>query len=175
MKFINHHWYEKPKQTAHAVWQYFENRKDGKHGYGGAKIIVDPEVVIQAIPNEEFTYDVTSSYYTPEALRRFPPVPAWYGISIEWAHENWQGKPHKKTLFNAIAITAELMVKYKLNPYEDNFRHWDITYKCTPRGPCPRYFVEHPREWLAFKTAVEDYMEYLRDKGEYGGTGSRYI
>ena len=163
VRFINHHWFEKAKQTAQGVWDYFESRKYGSNGYGGAKLIVDPEVVIRAIPDDEFTYDVTSRYYTPEALRRFGPVPAWYGISIEWAHENWTGRPHKKTIYNAMVITAELMNKYKLNPYSDNLRHWDVTYKCTNRGPCPKWFVERPEEWLRFRTAVEEYMAYLKD------------
>jgi len=170
VRFINHHWYQNPKQSAMGVWKFFEDRKYGHSGYGGAKIIIDPDIIIQAIPNEEFTYDVTSSYYTPEALRRFSPIPAWYGISIEWAHEDWSGKPHRNTLYNAKVITAELMMKYNLNPHEDNYRHWDITYKCTTRGPCPRWFVERPEEWEKFKEGVKEYMVYLHERtgGTYG-------
>jgi N-acetylmuramoyl-L-alanine amidase len=49
-------------------------------------------------------------------------------------------------------LTAELCLQLGLDPETDVIRHYDVTGK-----DCPKYYVEHPEAWNAFRadTAAE--------------------
>ena len=47
---------------------------------------------------------------------------------------------------------------------EDIIRHYDVTGKL-----CPKYFVEHKKEWKKFKNNVFNYIESQKVKLEPAG------
>ena len=150
------HWVENPGQSARSVMHYFEQRKEGKHGYGSAHYIVDDEEIIQCIPWDEMAYHVGAKQYTEMALKRFGPYPNSFLIGIELCHPDWTGKPTAKTLFNAEGLCCDLCMLYHIDPVEYIVTHYQITNKVTPRGPCPKWFIEHPSELDMFRLKVKE-------------------
>lgn len=71
-------------------------------------------------------------------------------ISIEVCHPKSNGKFNSKTYGAVVQLTAWLCDEFGLDE-KDVIRHYDITGK-----DCPKYFVEHPDAWEAFKEDVKD-------------------
>lgn len=71
-------------------------------------------------------------------------------VSIEICHPDATGKFNEETYRSAVKLAAWLCRETGLDS-EALIRHHDITGKS-----CPKYFVDHPEEWTAFKAAVAD-------------------
>ena len=152
------HWYENPGQTAQSARNWFAGLPRLKK-YGSAHITLDEHQIIRVVPIDEVAFHVGSHYYTPMARKKFSPAgPNWYLLGIEMAHINWNGEPHPKTEWYTIRLAARWCEEFGLNPHEDLYRHWDITWKRTNKGPCHRWYVEDPMRWLSFKDHVKSAM-----------------
>ena len=68
------------------------------------------------------------------------------------------GKISQQTIDAAVQLTAELMIKYNLNPDTDLYRHYDLTGKL-----CPLYYVDD-KKWIDFKNKVKKEMQILKNK-----------
>ena len=153
------HWFEKPRQSARGVRDYFELRKDGKHGYGSAHVCIDPDCVIECVPESEMAYHVGSHSYSEMAKRRFGPYPNNCLLGGEWYHLDWNGMPDSSTWHNAVEWYGRKALKYGLNPIEDIVNHTEVTGKMTSRGPCHKWFYTRMEEFDRFRLEVKEYMQ----------------
>lgn len=137
------HYTGNPGSTAKNNRDYFNNAVN-HHNFVSSHYIVglDGEV-IQCIPETEW------SYCTNQANG--------YSISIETCHPDSSGKFLPATEKSLIELCADICKRQGLNPQKDLIRHYDVTKKV-----CPKWYVDHPDAWAAFKTAVAKLM---------GGTG----
>jgi N-acetylmuramoyl-L-alanine amidase CwlA len=156
------HWVANPNTSAKANRNFFENRKNGKSGYGSAHYIIDLDgSIIMAIPPEEVAYHVGAESYRSEALKRLGSYPNSTTLGIECTHVDWNGKMTDKTYESLILFCAELCKKYNLDPLADLYRHYDITGKI-----CHKWFVDHPYEWEKFKQKVKECMDGAAENKE---------
>jgi len=153
------HWVENPGQSALAVRNYFEMRKEGKLGYGSAPYIVDEDAIIRDIPEWEMAYHVGANSYTDYGLERYGPYPNARLLGVEYCHPDWSGKPSPKTWINLVELFCDICIRHNYNPDLDITTHYAITGKVTPRGPCPKWFVEHPSDLIIFKNQVKECMQ----------------
>lgn len=139
IKGIVVHYTANPGTSAKANRNYFENLKNKKTKYASSHFIIglDGEIV-QCIPLDEIAY--ASNDRNDDT------------ISIECCHEDESGKFNEKTYQSLVHLVAWLCDEYGLEK-EDIIRHYDVTGKL-----CPKYFVEHKREWKKFKKKVFDYI-----------------
>jgi N-acetylmuramoyl-L-alanine amidase len=135
---------------------YFENRKYGKTCYGSAHEIIDLNGdIVLAIPPNEMAYHVGSKTYTDEALDILGDYPNDCTYGIECTHIDWNGTMTKETLETLVNRCADLCQKYNLDPITDIWTHKQVVgWK-----PCPKYFVDHPDEFEAFKIKVSELMK----------------
>ncbi|WP_341877580.1 N-acetylmuramoyl-L-alanine amidase [Defluviitalea saccharophila] len=148
------HWVANPNTSAKANRNFFENRKNGKSGYGSAHYLIDLNgSVILAIPPEEVAYHVGAQSYRSEAVKRLGSYPNGNTLGIECTHVDWNGKMTDKTYESLILLCAELCKRYNLNPLTSLYRHYDITGK-----DCHKWFVNNPAEWEKFKKEVQTKM-----------------
>ncbi len=131
------HYVGNPGTTAHANRNYFESLSSGKEGtYASSHFIVGLEgEVIQCIPLTEIAY--ASNGRNGDT------------VSIEVCHPDETGEFSTVTYDRAVELTAWLCVQCGLDPETDVIRHYDVTGK-----ECPRYYVEHPEAWDAFRADV---------------------
>jgi N-acetylmuramoyl-L-alanine amidase len=134
------HYVGNPNTTAQANRDYFESLRAGTDGvYASAHFIVglDGEV-IQCIPLTEIAYASNSRNDDT--------------IAIEVCHPDETGQFSPVTYNQVTELTAELCLQLGLDPETDVIRHYDVTGK-----DCPKYYVEHPEAWDAFRadTAAE--------------------
>ena len=134
------HWVGNAGSSAKGNRNYFESLKD-KHIYASSHYIIGLEgEIIQCIPESEI------SYATNQANS--------YSISIENCHPDNTGKFNDKTLHSLIDLCVDICKRYNLDPLKDIIRHYDISGKC-----CPKYWVEHPDDFLKFKTTVNKVLK----------------
>ena len=138
------HYVGNPGTTAHANRNYFESLSSGKEGtYASSHFIVGLEgEVIQCIPLTEVAY--ASNERNADT------------VSIEVCHPDETGEFSPVTYDRAVELTAWLCVRFKLDPETDVIRHYDVTGK-----ECPRYYVEHPEAWDAFRADVSAAIKEL--------------
>lgn len=143
------HWVANPGTTPEMNRNYFENRKEGKTGYGSAHYIigVDGEI-LRCIPEGEMAYHVGAKKYTEQAVKEFGPYPNNRTIGIELCHPDWSGKFTSETIDAAAELCADLCRRHELLPM-DIVRHYDVTGK-----DCPKWFVEHHDELAEFRDRV---------------------
>ena len=91
--------------------------------------------VIQCIPLDEWS--AASNDRNPDT------------ISIEVCHPDASGKFSDATYQSLVKLTAWLCDQLGLDQ-DDLIRHYDVTGK-----ECPKYFVDHPDSWEAFKEDVK--------------------
>ena len=133
------HYVAKPGSTAKENRNYFEGLKDTHETYASSNFIVGLEgEIIQCVPLDEVAY--CSNERNDDS------------ISIECCHFKKSGKFNQKTYRSLVQLTAWLCGKYQLTA-ENIIRHYDITGK-----NCPKYYVEHEKEWEKFKLDVEQYI-----------------
>lgn len=144
------HYTANPGSSAEGNRNYFENLKNKKNKYASSHFVVglDGEIV-QCIPLDEIAY--ASNNRNDDT------------ISIECCHEDEDGKFNEETYESLVHLVAWLCDEYGLEK-EDIIRHYDVTGKL-----CPKYFVEHKKEWNTFKNDVFDYIESQRVRLEPAG------
>ena len=153
------HWVENPGQSALAVRNYFEMRRGGKYGYGSAHYIIDDDVILRCIPEHEMAYHVGANSYTEYGVEKYGPYPNARLLGIELCHFDWSGKPGAQTEMYAIELCCDICTRHGFNPELDITTHWRITGKVTLRGPCPKWYTEHPSDLVIFKTQVKECMQ----------------
>ena len=136
------HYVGNPGTTAHANRNYFESLSSGQEGtYASSHFIVGLEgEVIQCIPLTEVAY--ASNERNADT------------VSIEVCHPDETGAFSPVTYDRVVELTAWLCREFKLDPETDVIRHYDVTGK-----ECPRYYVEHPEAWDAFRADVASEMK----------------
>ena len=128
------HYVGNPGTTARANRNYFESLSSGEEGtYASSHFIVglDGEV-IQCVPLTEVAY--ASNTRNDDT------------VSIEVCHPDETGEFSPVTYARTVELTAWLCRTFRLDPETDVIRHYDVTGK-----ECPRYYVEHPEAWDAFR------------------------
>ncbi len=136
---------------------YFESRKHGKTGYGSAHFIVDLSgMALVCIPPNEVAYHCGENkqqghLYTQFAISKFGWWPNGCTLGIEMCHADVAGRLTDETLDTTCTLCACLCSQFNLSPNDDIVRHFDITGKL-----CPRFWVEHERDFAAFKQSVQD-------------------
>lgn len=131
------HYVGNPHTSAEANRNYFQNT-DRK--VSSNYIIGLQGEIICCIPDNEV------SWCTNQANS--------YTVSIEACHPDKSGKFTEATYNSYVELVAMLCNKYNLNPLKGGvIRHYDVTKKI-----CPKYWVDHPDEWDAFKQDVYDFM-----------------
>ena len=131
------HYVGNPGTTARANRNYFESLSSGEEGtYASSHFIVglDGEV-IQCVPLTEVAY--ASNTRNDDT------------VSIEVCHPDETGEFSPVTYARTVELTAWLCRAFRLDPETDVIRHYDVTGK-----ECPRYYVEHPEAWDAFRADV---------------------
>lgn len=155
VKGIVVHWTASPQGRNKGVWNYFENRKNGKGGYGSAHFIVDLDGTIwNCIPTNELAYHVGSSTYTSKAKSKLGSYPNSCTVGIEFCIVNNRGKMNKSTWNEGAKLVAYLLNKFDLTT-NDIWLHQEVVgWK-----DCHRYFVENPNEYKRFKNDVGNFMQ----------------
>lgn len=150
VKGIVVHYTANPGSSAEANRNYFENLKNKKTKYASSHFIVGLEgEIVQCIPLDEIAY--ASNERNVDT------------VSIECCHEDASGKFNEETYESLVHLVAWLCDEYGLEK-EDIIRHYDVTGKA-----CPKYFVDHKKEWNKFKNNVFAYIESQRVKLEPAG------
>lgn len=140
------HYVGNPGTTARANRNYFESLSSGEEGtYASSHFIVglDGEV-IQCVPLTEVAYASNSRNGDT--------------VSIEVCHPDETGEFSPVTYARTVELTAWLCREFRLDPESDVIRHYDVTGKI-----CPRYYVEHPEAWDAFRADVALEMERQKE------------
>ncbi len=102
--------------------------------------------IIQCVPDEEQAY--ASNERNKDTL------------SIECCHFDQSGEFYVQTYESLVHLTAYLIGKYGLST-DDVIRHYDVTGKS-----CPKYFVDHPKEWDKFKEDINKYIKLHGTRGK---------
>jgi len=144
------HWVGNAGTSAMFNRNFFEERKNGKLGYGSAHYIIGlGGEIVQCIPLAEMAYHVGADEYTPYALGKFGIYPNNCTIGIEFCHIDWFGKYTQETIDSAIELCTDLCDHFDLEPLDDITTHHAITGKL-----CPKWFVVHPVDFEGFKQNV---------------------
>ncbi|MDR2444873.1 MAG: N-acetylmuramoyl-L-alanine amidase [Spirochaetaceae bacterium] len=102
--------------------------------------------VIQCIPSAEMAYHAGAKIYTPEDLGRLGHYPNNCTVGIELCHPKADGQFSVETLHAARELCALLCLQFGLDAVNDIWTHHGITTK-----NCPKWFIDHPDEFKAFK------------------------
>ena len=144
------HYVGNPGTTAHANRNYFESLASGlENTYASSHFIVGLEgEVIQCVPLTEVSY--ASNTRNGDT------------VSIEVCHPDETGQFSPVTYDRTVELTAWLCREFRLDPSQDVIRHYDVTGK-----ECPRYYVEHPEAWDAFRADVASEMKRQNEAEKY--------
>lgn len=136
------HYVGNPDTTAQANRNYFESLSSGAEGvYASSHFVVGLEgETIQCIPLTEIAY--ASNGRNGDT------------VSIEVCHPDETGEFSPVTYDRVVELTAWLCREFRLDPETEVIRHYDVTGKI-----CPKYYVENPEAWDAFRTDVAAEME----------------
>lgn len=166
------HWTANPGQDWKGVWQYFEDRKNGKLEYGSAQYVVGLKgEVVRMMPDNEVAYHCGSSKIDPESGKIYTNLarakfgkyatdltnlsPNMVTTGIECCVTCADGKMNYETIEATINLAVEICKKYELDPIEDILLHKTIVgYK-----NCHQWWVTYPEGWANFKADVKKRME----------------
>ena len=140
------HYVGNPGTTAHANRNYFESLSSGAEDtYASSHFIVglDGEV-IQCVPLTEVAY--ASNTRNGDT------------VSIEVCHPDETGEFSPVTYARTVELAAWLCREFRLDPKTDVIRHYDVTGKI-----CPKYYVDNPESWDAFRADVALEMERQKE------------
>ena len=142
------HYVGNPGTTAQANRNYFASLATGEEDtYASSHFIVGLEgEVLQCVPLTEIAY--ASNGRNGDT------------VSIEVCHPDETGEFAPVTYGRCVELTAWLCRQFRLDPEEDVIRHYDVTGKV-----CPRYYVENPEAWDAFRVDVAAEMERQKEAG----------
>jgi N-acetylmuramoyl-L-alanine amidase len=148
------HYVANPKSTAVMNRNFFENRKDGKSGFGSAHYIIDLDgKIIRCLPDTEEAYHVGADKYKEIVNKNLNGKPNTCTLGIECTHLNNEGEMTAQTYNSLVDLTVELCKKYNLQPQKDLYLHYEITGKI-----CHIWFVNNPKEWIKFKKTVNSHF-----------------
>lgn len=140
VKGIVVHYTANPGTTAEQNRNYFNGLKDSGETYASSHFVIGMQgEIVQCIPCNEIAY--ASNERNEDT------------ISIECCIPDETGKFTEETYQSLVALTTWLMGHYELGT-DDVIRHYDVTGKA-----CPKYYVEHESEWLAFKENLLSYID----------------
>jgi len=147
------HWTAGPKDTPEGVYNWFEQRKKGKTGYGSAHYCVGMDGgTMQYLPDEEMAYHVGSKTYTDRG-REISKYPNNSSIGIEMCPINMEGEFTDDTWNQTVILTAMLLRTHNLTE-KDVVTHQEVVgWK-----DCPRWFVKYPNELIRFKAEVKELL-----------------
>ncbi len=129
------HYVGNPGTTAEQNRSYFNNLAQTGETYASSHFIIGMDgTVICAVPLDEVAYCSNSRNDDT--------------ISIECCHPDETGQFTQETYDALVELTGWLCRTYRLDR-EDVIRHYDVTGKI-----CPKYFVDHPEAWDAFRAAL---------------------
>lgn len=145
------HYVGNPGTTAQANRNYFESLSSGAEGtYASSHFVVGLEgEVIQCIPLTEVAY--ASNGRNNDT------------VSIEVCHPDETGEFSPVTYQRAVELTAWLCQTFDLDPETDVIRHYDVTGKI-----CPKYYVDDPEAWDAFRADTAAAMAALKAQEQEG-------
>lgn len=150
VKGIVVHYTANPGTDAMANRNYFNNlprineKKEEKTYVSSHFVIGLDGTIVQCIPTAEIAY--ASNDRNQDT------------VSIECCHKNKSGKFTKETYESLVNLTTYLCLKFHLTE-KNLIRHYDITGKI-----CPKYFVDYPESWEAFRKQVgEERKKYCFD------------
>lgn len=136
---------------------YFEslkNQSEENARYASAHFVVGLQgEVMQCLPTNEVAYHAGAKKYVSGIQDKLGSYPNASTIGIEMCHPCADGRFTKETYESAVELSALLLRKFQLNPLTDLYRHFDITKKL-----CPKFFVENPSAWNAFRADVEKFL-----------------
>lgn len=131
------HYVGNPGTSATANRNYFRNLAITRETYASSNFLVGLEgEILQCVPVNEVAY--CSNDRNGDT------------VSIEVCHPDAEGQFSEETMAALIRLTAWLCSAFDLTA-EDVIRHYDVTGK-----ECPRYYVQNPDAWAAFRAAVAD-------------------
>jgi len=147
------HWVANPMTTPEQNREFFEQCRHGQNGYGSAHFIIGIDgQILQIIPTNEMAYHVGSREYTEYAQVKFGDYPNNCTLGIELCHPDWSGRFTRETLTSTARLSAELCTEFDLDPVEDITTH----HRIVGWKDCPKWFVNYPEKFCAFKIAVHD-------------------
>lgn len=138
VKNIVVHYVANPGTTADQNWRNFNNNKPE----ASAHFIIDLDgSILQCIPLDEVAWAIGTDEgnYT--------------SISIECCHPDETGVFNDETYESLVKLVSWLCAKFDLTEKEVK-RHYDYdryTNGILWHKPCPKYYVENPEKWEAFK------------------------
>jgi len=155
VKAIVIHWLASPRGTGEGVYNWFEERKNGKNGYGSAHFMIEMDGdIYQYIPQREMAYHVGSETYTHYGLS-LSEYPNDCTIGVELSHLDWEGAFTQETWNSAVKLTAALIQEYNLTVEDVTTHNAIVGWK-----DCPRWFCAYPEEFVRFKKDVAEMIKY---------------
>ena len=160
------HWTAVAGQRAKAVRQYYESEEAALEHFGSAHFGIDLDgAIFRWIPEDEMARAVGSAeldpssgkIYTDMARVLFPGYcdppgqvsPNRVTLNVELCVLDQAGQISPSTRAAAVELAADVCNRYELGAGR-LLRHYDIVgWK-----DCPRWFVNHPLDWLNFKREV---------------------
>ncbi len=141
------HYVGNPGTTAHANRNYFASLSNGAEGtYASSHFVVGLEgEVVQCVPLTEIAYATKERNVDT--------------VSIEVCHPDDTGEFSQVTYDRAVELTAWLCREFRLDPETEVIRHYDVTGKI-----CPKYYVEHPEAWDAFRADVSAAVKAMEEE-----------
>lgn len=134
------HYTANPGSSAQANRDYFANLAHTKERKVSSHFIIGLKgEIVQAIPTTEIAY--ASNDRNSDTL------------SIECCHPDESGAFTDDTYQSLVELVSWLMCRYGLE-IDSVIRHYDVTGK-----NCPKYYVDNPASWEAFKEDVQAYIK----------------
>ena len=134
------HYVGNPGTTAEQNHSFFENLAATGETYASSHFLIGMDgEILQNVPLDEVAYCSNSANDST--------------LSIECCHPDDTGAFTDATYDSLVKLTAWLMDYYGLKP-KQVIRHYDVTGK-----DCPRYFVQHPEAWEAFRQDLAEAAE----------------
>ena len=139
------HYTANPGTSASQNRSYFANLAQTGETSASAHFIIGYEgEIVQCIPLEEIGYAVKGRNYD--------------SVSIECCYLDESGRFTDATYTSLLKLVSWLMGKYELDT-DAVKRHYDEGGK-----NCPKYYVEHEKEW---ERLIGDIEQYIEENGTY--------
>ena len=173
-EFVVIHWVGVANATLTGVFNYFEDRKNGKNSYGSAHSMISGELIGRFIPDNEMAYAVGSNHYTDykyEIMQDAYPNSNTYNIEVRV--EDLEGNMDELTYETLIEYTKDLLEHYGLD-ISKVLLHGEITGK-----DCHKLFMNNSELWAEFKDEVNERlgnkMEILTTEQNFDFLGRKII
>lgn len=166
------HWPADPGATGMQIKNYWSS-KDNSAGASAHCVINQDGSILQVMPWNEKAYHVGSSQIDPASGKIYTDLArSMFGsyasnpqksspnnctIGIEMCHADMTGSYSLYTIQATAELCSMLCSTYHLDPLKNIIRHVDVVgWK-----QCPKWFIDHPKEFDDFRMAVKQRMESL--------------